>query len=309
MNEEPNTIASGTEKQSYFARVTKAQWSLVGLALIMAAGMIAYHVVVAGDFKTTALMFVGIPALLAILFTLLPRPKSPIWMAMKGTTIALCLSSIVLGEGIPCVVMAAPIFYLAAAIVAAIFERARKSANQNTVRALVFLPLALLSLEGTHELLTFERMQSAAVEKEIALKPEVFEQRLARSFAFRAEQPLFLRLFTRPVDMTGSGLTIGAERRITFSGPGSHGGALRLRVVERKPGTVKFRMISDTTKIASWMGWRTARVEWQPAASGKLRVRWSFEYERRLDPAWYFGPLQAYAVELGGSFLTDNLAH
>jgi hypothetical protein len=37
-------------------------------------------------------------------------------------------------------------------------------------------------------------------------------------------------------------------------------------------------------------------------------VRWTIRYRRDLDPAWYFGPWERYAVRLAGNYLIDNVA-
>ena len=37
-------------------------------------------------------------------------------------------------------------------------------------------------------------------------------------------------------------------------------------------------------------------------------VVWTLHYTRGLDPEWYFGPLERYAVRLAAGYLIDNLA-
>src|SRR5258707_9336843 len=64
--------------------------------------------------ETTALMFVGIPTVLAVLLALSPAAVSPAGIAAKGVTIGLLISAILFGEGVICVLMAAPIAYIIA---------------------------------------------------------------------------------------------------------------------------------------------------------------------------------------------------
>ena len=37
-------------------------------------------------------------------------------------------------------------------------------------------------------------------------------------------------------------------------------------------------------------------------------MRWTLRYRRLLDPAWYFGPWERYAVRLAAGYLIDTVA-
>ncbi|HEV3042201.1 MAG TPA: hypothetical protein VHA33_30860 [Candidatus Angelobacter sp.] len=88
-------------------------WLVSGIAV---AG-IAYRLVLGMRLEQTALLFIGIPSILAILVAATPRAKSVTGAIMKAITIALLLSGPFLGEGFICIIMAAPLFYLVGAIV------------------------------------------------------------------------------------------------------------------------------------------------------------------------------------------------
>jgi hypothetical protein len=60
--------------------------------------------------------------------------------------------------------------------------------------------------------------------------------------------------------------------------------------------------------IAHWLEWRSSDVRWQAISPGKTRVRWTLRYARRLDPSWYFGPWERYAVRLAASYMIDAAA-
>jgi hypothetical protein len=66
--------------------------------------------------------------------------------------------------------------------------------------------------------------------------------------------------------------------------------------------------VSDTSKIAHWLDWRQAEVRWTAVRPNRTRVRWTVRYTRRLDPAWYFGPWERYAVRLAAGYLVENVA-
>src|SRR5258708_29588331 len=96
--------------------ISDGQWGLAGFVLFLFLCSVSLRIVYAHKLETTAVMFIGLPAGLAIFMSLLPRSKSAIGSAMKGTTIGLLISAVLFGEGIICVVMAAPIPYFIAAL-------------------------------------------------------------------------------------------------------------------------------------------------------------------------------------------------
>ena len=59
-------------------------WPWVILCLAIGASSILYRVLVLGQREQSALMFIGLPLVLAILLTLTPRPRSATGMIMKG---------------------------------------------------------------------------------------------------------------------------------------------------------------------------------------------------------------------------------
>jgi len=71
---------------------------------------------------------------------------------------------------------------------------------------------------------------------------------------------------------------------------------------------VRFQPVSDSTKIADWLGWQSADVTWNDLGNGQTRVRWSLTYARRLDPAWYFGPWENLVTMLAADYLIQSAA-
>ena len=68
-----------------------------------------------------------------------------------------------------------------------------------------------------------------------------------------------------------------------------------------------FRKLADDSPIAHWLDWQEADVGWEETTPRRTRVTWTLRYTRRLDPAWYFGPWERYAVGLTAGYLTDTL--
>jgi hypothetical protein len=293
---------------------SRARWMLGGLIAAVAIAAVCYRLLVAHNLEQTSALFVGIPAVLAIVVVLASRPKSLIGTICTTIAIALLVSGIFLGEGFVCILMSSPIFFALGIAIGQVVERARRrrAATDVQLYGLLLLALVPLSLEGTLPELSFPREETVAVERVVAASPEAVGATLAETPRFDSALPPFLRLgFPRPVTASGAGLAVGDCRSIHFAGGEGKPGDLRLEVVESSPGRVRFRAMSDSSKIAHWLAWREADVEWASAApvdSSRTRVRWTLRYRRDLDPAWYFAPWERYAARLAAEVLITDLA-
>jgi hypothetical protein len=106
----------------------------------------------------------------------------------------------------------------------------------------------------------------------------------------------------------GAGLEVGDERSIMFEHGAHHSGALGIRVSAVDTASVTFSVVSDSSYITHWLTWRDSNVEWKPVAAGQTAVTWTVRYRRRLDPAWYFVPLERYGARLAAQYLIETLA-
>ena len=64
-----------------------------------------------------AAMFLGVPAVLAILLALTPKAKTVTGGILKGITLALLIVAPLVGEGYLCILMASPLFYAVGLVV------------------------------------------------------------------------------------------------------------------------------------------------------------------------------------------------
>ncbi len=290
-------------------RITRSQWMLAAVILALAVAGVLYRLLVLKKLEQTAALFIGLPAVLAIILALTPQAKSATGMIMKVMTIALLMSGPILGEGFICIVMAAPLFYLVGAIIGVLIDRARRKEKSIVLHAVLLLPLLLSSLEGTTPRLSFSRGEEVTVRKIVNGSAIDVERTLAQQPTFDQKLPPFLRMkFPLPVSTSGEGLAVGAERRIHFAGGEGKPGDLTLRITERTPSSVTFTAQSDTSHVAHWLTWRTSRVTWREVARGRTEVQWTIAYDRELDPAWYFGPWERYATRRAADYLVDTLA-
>ena len=294
-------------------RPTRSQWLLV-LILVAAA---VFGLFYQGWPIEGASLFIGLPTILSVALALSPKTKTPVGAAIKGMTIFMLMSVVFLGAGGICVLMAAPLFYATAIAVAAAIKADRnRNASRPLCTGVAVSLLALMSLEGATQVTSLNRIEQATISKIVHASAQAVERRLAETPRFEADPPLFFKLgFPRPISASGSGLQVGDRRSVfledaTFYAQDERriDGEVVFEIVARGPGRVRFELLRDESHVARWLGWRSSEVSWQALDEDRTVVTWTLAFERRLDPWWYFGPLQRYAVGLAAESLVDNLA-
>ena len=299
MNDHFDLDAMRSEHAERAARLT-----VMAIVVTLVVVSIAYRVLVMKHLEHTSLVFIGLPALAAV--TLLhTRPRTAIGTVNKVIAILLCLSGILFGEGLICILMAAPIFFLVGTAIGLVIN---KLTGRNW-RGMVSLVVVPLSLEGVVPSLAFDREERVTVSRIVDATPDQVRLALASTPRFDRELPRFFRLgFPTPMHVTGEGLRVGDDRRVMFAHGQHHTGALVMRVTRTDSASALFTMASDSSYITHWLSWEEADVRWTPVGAGHTRVTWTLRYRRRLDPAWYFAPLERYGAGLAAGYLIETLA-
>lgn len=304
------------------------RWALITITIALAVGAIAYHLMHGSSLHQSVVFFIGVPAVLAVILSLTPKAKSATGVIVKGITLALLLSGIVFAEGFVCILMAAPLFYLVGIAIGYPIDRVRrKRQSEGKVYSVVGIGLLLLSVEGAVPGTSFPRHETIRVTRIVNAPVGEVRHALASTPNFDKPLPFYLRLgFPRPVGATGDGLDIGDRRTIFFGeespmepmGQSHHhsaagepregGGLLDLEIVRSNYRSVVFKPTSDTTAFTHWIGWGRSIVSWRAVDGDTTEVTWTFHYERRLSPSWYFGPWQRYASTKAVGYLIDTVA-
>jgi hypothetical protein len=291
------------------------------LAAIIAAAMVAsvwYRAIVEHGVQQTAALFIGLPAVLAIVIVVFVSPRSAVGVACKAVTVGLLVSVLFLGEGFLCVIFAAPLFYAVAIAVATAIDRTRRDPRTTMSSSLLLLLLAPMNLEGVTPMTTIERTSTVSASKIVHASSE----RVAASvlappqFERGRPRPAFLRLgFPTPVhsriERQGSATRWVVQIRggeMLLNGMEHRTGDLVLDLEEARPALVRWRVRSDTSHMTHFLTFRASTVQWQPIDAHTTRVTWTIDYERGLDPAWYFGPMERYATWLAARYLIDTVA-
>lgn len=296
-------------------RGASARRTMIAAVLALAAASIAYRLLVLSELQHTSLVFIGVPAILAIV-TLRVQPRTAWGSVQKTVALALCLSGVVFGEALICILMAAPLFFLIAAIVVKLSRPSAPLGADGTPREptghgrhLALLVLLPMSLEGVLPRFELPREEVVTVTREVMASSAEVRDALAREVSFESELPRFLRLgFPTPGSTTGAGLAVGDRRAIQFVHGGHHPGTLILQVTHADTDRVVFTAVSDDSYITHWLSWRDAEVRLRPLGEGRTEVTWTLRYRRRLDPAWYFKPLERYGVRLAAEYLITTVA-
>jgi hypothetical protein len=302
------------------AKESRERWyvgeMMAGLALVLVIGNGFYMWLYRGHLEHSALVFIGLPAVLAVAAVLLPRPATAVGAIMRAITVALCLSSVLFGEGFVCIFLAAPLFYGVGLVIGLVIDRVSRKREEppRALSCLLLLAFLPFSLEGVIPGFEVTRDARVTVERVVDAAPAQVEAALTRTPRFDRQLPAFFRRlrFPTPRMTGGEGLAIGDRRTIEFlhnaHNAGHHPGVLTLEVREHEPRRVLFAMTEDSSYLTHWLTWQHAEVTWQEIAPGRTRVTWTLTYRRRLDPAWYFGPLERYGVGLAAGYLIETLA-
>ena len=251
----------------------------------------------------SAALFIGIPAVLAILLALTPRAKSATGCIVRGITFALLIIAPLLGEGYLCILIAAPLFYLVGILIGAILDWSRRKRSTTvTCLAVFMLPMCL---EGVTPQLSFNRAQTVEAHAIIAASASQVTQALAQSPDIHTPLPKPLGIgFPRPIAAYGAGLSKGDLRTIHFTGAeGNPPGDLVMRVAESRPNYVRFEAVSDSTKLTQWIHWTSSEVSLQPLDATHTAVIWRIHFDRELDPTWYFTPWERAVARQAAAYL------
>ncbi len=289
----------------------RAKRLLTAILLALIAATIAFRVLVLTELEHTSLVFIGIPALLAFM-VLHTRPRTAIGTVNKVIAIALCLSGVMFGEASVCILMAAPIFFLIGTLVGLLINWIRGTAGGrggSSWRGAASLVIVPLGLEGVMPGFEFNRDEHVVVSRIVNASPDAVRSALAETPRFDRTLPPFLRLgFPTPAHASGSGLELGDRRSVMMLHGEHHNGALVFEVIAADSASVRFSAVSDSSYVTHWLAWQDATVRWEPVDDGRTRVTWELRYRRRLDPAWYFAPLERYGVSVAAGYLIESLA-
>ena len=122
----------------------QATWLIAIAGSVVAS--VWYRVTVFERLEQTSALFIGIPALIATICVLTPKPSSATGTAVKSVTLFIGISGVFLGEGLICILMASPLFYLVAILIGIARDRADKQST--IVSCVLIVPWSRLAVRA-----------------------------------------------------------------------------------------------------------------------------------------------------------------
>lgn len=301
------------------ARVGPRRFNWLSTLLLIGVGSLTVHFLLRDELHTSALLYVGLPYLGAVAITIL-RPAVPgtrVWRRFLDfsltSLIVLLGSSIVLFEGFVCVVMFLPIYFLIATA-CFVFLRLEEWVGERSKNLVVVFPLVILasSFEGTTEELSFERVSHATATVTADLTPEQIMANLTRPVDLERDRHWLLSVFPMPYRVEAESLAPGAihslhTRYHRWFVANTREGVLRLEIVDVEPTRIRTRIVEDTTYHAAYLKQIGTEVSLTPLSGGATEISLRIDYRRNLDPAWYFHPLQQYAMSRMAEFFVAQV--
>ena len=293
---------------------------LVFFILVALASMLVWLLEKFG-LQNTALLYIGIPIVLSIITYFLDgygeRSKNIFQKSLDNmllATIVLFSSAIVLQEGWICVLILLPIYYFVWIIgFLARWITHRKTLNRKLKTFSLSLPVLvlLLSLEGISPHTTFNRSEIVTHSITVSKSVGELKQNLQKPLTFTGERNWFLKLFPLPSNVALGSLNEGDVHRLDFTYwrwffAHKHEGSLYVKIKNVSEDHIITEITKNTSFYSRYLDIKNTRIDFDTLADGKTKVTLHIAYERKLDPYWYFGPMQNFAMQKAAEvILTD----
>ena len=304
------------------ARYGERRVAWLATLLLIGIGSIAVHVLVRHQLHSSALLYVGLPYLGALAIVIVRPRKSNQGVAHRYrdfslTSLVVFLgSSVVLFEGFVCVLFFLPIYFLVVSIAFAGDWLAARSDRKHGRTLGIVLPVVVLasSFEGTTEAFSAERMAYVEASRIADLTPQQVMRNLTLPIELDADRGWLLSIFPMPYRVDADSVEPGAVHRMhtryhRWFVTNTHEGELQLEIVELETHRLTTRVVHDTTFFSTYLSQTGSEVLLTPVSADRTKISLRLDYRRNLDPAWYFHPLQQFAMrEMAVFFIEEVLA-
>jgi hypothetical protein len=86
-----------------------------------------------------------------------------------------------------------------------------------------------------------------------------------------------------------------------------HEGRMLLEITEVNDTRIKSRFLSDTSYISKYLRLKTIEILLKKIDERQTRVTFKVDFERKLDPYWYFAPVERFGVSKTAEFLISEV--
>ena len=304
-------------KNRYFKNKSRVIFFLI----MIACASIGVRALFEYNFDQSALLYVGVPYLIAIVLVLARSPADDIgWkrIYLNGVIDAFIImlgSSVVLFEGFVCVVMFMPIYLVVVLLAFTSDYLVRRAHEKNRGKLSAHaLPLLILlsAFEGVSPELSLDREEHVSVTRVVQLSIPELKTNLRRPMNLRTTRPWFLYLFPMPYAIKAETLAAGDIHEIDFRYyrwfvTNVHEGKMLMALSQVDDNYIKTQFVKDTSYIANYLHIQGTEIFFQKIDDQSTQVTLTFHYERTLDPYWYFSPVTRYGVRKTAEFLVTEV--
>ena len=291
------------------------------LSILVVVFIAAYRLLVHYQSHTSALLYIGFPFVVAIAITVFTGELDKTrWINRyrrytKFSLIVLLASSIALFEGFLCVSMFMPVYFCVVFTVFLLeyFYRWVVGRKRSTLPLHIF-PLVIVasSFEGFTPALSFDRYTQVSVTKTISADIEQIKENLKAPISLGDDMPRFLALFPMPYQVQAETLQEGDIHRSDFRYhrwffTNTHEGHLSIKLAEIGENFIRTEVVEDTSYLANYLTLHGTLIELEALVEGGTQVTLTVSYDRKLDPAWYFAPLERFGVKQTAGYLIDKV--
>ena len=299
----------------------KIKWNII--LLMIALCSISIRLLMHYRFDQSALLYIAVPFCIALILTWLVKPnpnkswKKQFFNLSIISLIIMLGSSIVLFEGFICVIMFMPIYFFVIFLVFIFKYLSEKFRDRKTNQLFSHvLPIILIlsAFEGTHPELSIQRHNTVLVTQIIDSNIEQIMNKLNAPIYLQKDRDWFLELFPMPYKIKATNLRKGEVHEIYFRYhrwfiTNTQEGSMKMKIENVEHNQIETSFVADTSYIAKYLKLKSLKLKFIPITHEKTQIEFSISYERLLDPAWYFDPLQRYGVTKSIEFLLDEVVN
>lgn len=277
---------------------------LYGIIIVLVIANIAFKILNEIRIEQTSILFVGIPALITILVIKYSKtPKSAAGVVFTTVTIFLLLASILLGEGMVCIIIMAPIFYMIAGIIVLIINLLKKR-DKSKLNTYIIIPVLFILAQG-YEINAEPELLKVTTTVEVQGHKTLTD--FNKTPNFLKNYPNFFKIgFPEPVGIEGQGIQVGNSRKIQFKSKTKGVGILHLEIKNKTKNSITFNVVSDDTHIHHWLSWKTMKATIKHNENGTSSIIWDTYFTCDLGPSWYFKPTEKYGVQVMNEHLINS---
>ena len=291
--------------------------------LLFTVGIFSFliRLILDSNFANSAVLYVAIPFLVSFaIFQFTEKPGGGrLWMRylthLRDATIIMLATSVILFEGFICVLMFMPIYYAFASIgfLSMAYPKRDRSHQRNKLKAsIVPLAIGLLAIEGLSPSTSFERQNQVTRTVVVNASIDELKTNMAAEIELADRRHWFLSIFPLPVDVQAGTLNPGDVHKLDFIYKrwfftNTDRGELHLRIDEVTENRVSTTVTRNTSYLSKYLKIQGTEVRFTTIGEDQTEVALTIHYERLLDPAWYFGPMQKFAVSQSADYLMDEV--